>query len=148
MIRRFGQPPLNGRKYTRRPGAYALLPHGGQFLVTHQSEPHPEIQLPGGGIDPGESAITALHREVLEETGWHIATPRKMGIFRRFVFMPEYDIWAEKICHIFIARPVARMGMPSEPAHEAVWLPFSEAIELLANDGDQHFAAEFTRRYG
>ena len=62
--------------------------------------------------------------------------------------MPEYDIWAEKICHIFIARPVARMGMPSEPAHEAVWLPFSEAIELLANDGDQHFAAEFTRRYG
>lgn len=148
MIRRFGQPPLNGRKYTRRPGAYALLPHGGQFLVTHQSEPHPEIQLPGGGIDPGESAITALHREVLEETGWHIATPRKMGIFRRFVFMPEYDIWAEKICHIFIARPVARMGMPSEPAHEAVWLPFSETIELLANDGDQHFAAEFTRRYG
>lgn len=148
MIRRFGQPPEKGRKYTRRPGAYALLPRAGQFLVTHQSEPHPEIQLPGGGIDPGESAITALHREVLEETGWHIATPRKMGIFRRFVFMPEYDIWAEKICHIFTARPVVRMGMPSEPAHEAVWLPLNETIDLLANEGDRHFAAEFARRYG
>ena len=141
MIRRYGDAPKRGQKYTVRHGAYAILPRNGQLLVTWQGGIHKEIQLPGGGIDPGESAIAALHREVYEETGWKISTPRRLGASRRFVYMPEYDKWAEKICHIFIARPVLRMGPPTEPEHESIWMTPDVAIEVLMSDGSADFVA-------
>ena len=143
MIIRVGEPPEPRRRYVRRPGAYAILPLGDGLLLTHQDEPEPEFQLPGGGIDPGESPISALHREVFEETGWHIARPRRLGAFRRFTYMPEYDLWAEKVCSVYIARPVRQLSDPTEAGHTALWMDAEAAIDALANPGDQHF----TRRY-
>lgn len=67
------------------------------MLLTHQDAPEPEVQLPGGGIDPGESPVQALIREVYEETGWRISRPRRLGAYRRFTYMPEYDLWGEDL---------------------------------------------------
>ncbi len=141
MIRRYGETPKVGQRYRVRAGAYAVLPRGGQVLLTWQDDPHFELQLPGGGIDPGEGAIQALHREVFEETGWRIARPRRLGMFRRFTFMPEYDMWAEKVCHIFTALPVLQLGPPSEPGHTAVWVSPEFAVEHVYNEGDADFVA-------
>jgi 8-oxo-dGTP diphosphatase len=113
-----------------------LLPRNGRVLLTFQGDPHFEYQLPGGGIDPGEHVLPALHREVLEETGWKIAAPRRIGCFRRFVYMPEYDMMAEKVCHIFLGRPVRRISEPTEPDHRPVWMPASEAASLVGNPID------------
>lgn len=146
MIRRYGEPIVAGQRYRRRPGVYAILPRDGQLLVTHQAEPVPEFQLPGGGIDPGEQPIAALHREVWEETGWHIGAPRRLGTFRRFTFMPEYDRWAEKVCTVYVARPLLRIGPPAEAGHDAVWLPVSRALRMLANPGDRATLAGWIRR--
>jgi 8-oxo-dGTP diphosphatase len=144
MIRRYGTVPQNGQRYKTRAGVYAILPRGRQLLLTYQGAPHDEVQLPGGGIDPGEHPLTALAREVMEETGYRIAAPRKLGTFRRFTFMPEYDLWAEKLCHIYLARPVRPHGAPTEPGHLAIWLPKADAIATLYNDGDADFVARFT----
>ncbi len=143
MIRRYGEVPQNGQRYKLRPGVYAILPRAGKLLCTYQGDPHYEVQLPGGGIDPGEHPLNALHREVFEETGWRITAPRKLGAFRRFTFMPEYDLWAEKLCHIYLARPVRPHGPPSEPGHMALWLSVDEALAELYNDGDADFVARF-----
>ena len=143
MIRRYGETPQTDRRYRIRRGVYAILPYGDAFLLTHQMEPEPEFQLPGGGIDQGEHPITALHREVMEETGWKIARPRYVGAFRRFVFMPEYDLWAEKLCLIYRANPVLRFGDPTEAGHEDHLIPIKEAFGLLANPGDQAFIRMF-----
>lgn len=143
MIPRFGTPPYPGARYRLRPGAYAILPRGDDLLLTLQEEPGPDLQLPGGGIDPGESPVQALHREVMEETGYTIAAPRRLGAFRRFVFMPEYDIWAEKLCAIYLARPVRRLGPPREAGHTALWIPKSVAVSMLGNSGDRTFVAQF-----
>jgi len=145
MIPRYGRPPQPGRRYRRRPGAYAILPRGNDLLLTHQSAPTPEFQLPGGGIDPGESSGPALHREVLEETGWRIARPRLLGTFRRFTYMPEYDIWAEKLCAIFEARPTRRVSDALEKGHAAVWMNAEEAAEHLGNAGDRALLAAWLR---
>lgn len=141
MIRRFGEAPEGARGYTLRHGVYAILPDAGQLLLTHQSAPVPEYQLPGGGIDPGESPLAALHREVFEETGWRIAPQLRLGAFRRFTYMPEYDIWAEKLCHIYLARPVRPQGPPSEPGHRAEWMRAEAAAEQLGNAGDRYFVS-------
>jgi 8-oxo-dGTP diphosphatase len=143
MIRRVGTPPEGSRKYTVRPGAYAILPLQGRFLITAEIEGVPDIQLPGGGIDPGESPRQALHREVFEETGWRIAQPRRLGAFRRFTFMPEYDLWAEKICHVYVARPTRQIAEPSEPHHRTLVLTGAEAAQVLGNDGDRLFLLRY-----
>lgn len=147
-MRRYGLAKQKGQKYVLRPGVYAILPRGRDILLTYQSEPEPEFQLPGGGIDPGESALMALHREVLEETGWRIANPRRLGAFRRFTYMPEYDLWAEKLCTIYLARPIRRMGLPEESGHEAIWTSPQVAIKIVENDGDRAFLQSYYRLFG
>lgn len=139
MIPRYGSPPKRGQSYRPRAGVYAILPLGNRILTTWQGGIHNEVQLPGGGIDSGESPIQALHREVMEETGWIIARPRRVGAHRRFTYMPEYDKWAEKICTIYVARPVRSMGPPSEPDHAPLWLDADEAVRALATWGDATF---------
>jgi 8-oxo-dGTP diphosphatase len=112
-------------------------------LAPRWRDPHNELQLPGGGIDPGESPLRALHREVFEETGWHIARPRRLGAFRRFTFMPDYDRFAEKLCHVYVVHPVRRIGPPSEPNHKALWVDPAMALQNLANVGDAAFLADY-----
>jgi 8-oxo-dGTP diphosphatase len=141
MIRRFGTSAMSGQRYTRRHGAYAIILQGDHVLLTHQAWPDDEWQLPGGGIDAGESAPQALRREVLEETGWRVQPVRRLGAFRRFCYMPDYDLWAEKLCTVYIARPLRPVGTPSEPGHRAQWLPIDAALELLGNEGDRSFLA-------
>lgn len=145
MNRRYGEALETGRRYTRRPGVYAVLLQGDHLLTTHQAAPIPEFQLPGGGIDRGEHPIPALHREVFEETGWKIEVTRRLGAFRRFTYMPEYDLWAEKVCSVHLARPVRRLGPPSEAGHTALWLPVEEALVRLGNAGDRAMLASLLR---
>jgi 8-oxo-dGTP diphosphatase len=145
MIRRFETPPEAGRSYRRRPGVYAILLRGAEMLLTHQDAPAPEFQLPGGGVDPGEHPLPALHREVYEETGWTMRLDRRLGAFRRFTYMPEYDLWAEKVCTVYLARPIARLGPPSEAGHTAIWAEAGAALGILANEGDRHFLGRVLR---
>ncbi|WP_435257114.1 NUDIX hydrolase [Thioclava sp. FR2] len=138
-MRRYGESVKRGQIYRPRPGVYAVVLEGSTLLATHQAEPKPEYQLPGGGIDRGEQPIAALHREVLEETGWRIQIDRHLGAFRRFTYMPEYNKWAEKICSIYLARPVLQIGPPTEPGHRAIWMPVELGLTLLGNVGDRAF---------
>ena len=138
-MKRFGSSPKTGVQYSHRPGAYCIAVNAGGVLLTHQAAPEPEFQLPGGGIDPGEHPIHALHREVAEETGWRIDKPRRLGAFRRFVFMPEYDLYAEKICHIYTAHAVRQLHEPIEADHTSLLVPPEHAVLMVENTGDAHF---------
>jgi 8-oxo-dGTP diphosphatase len=142
-MRRYGEAIVSGQQYHPRPGAYVILPRNGRILLTHQDNPQPEFQLRGGGVEPGETPLRALHREVLEETGWRISTARRLGAFKRFAYMPEYDLWAEKICAIYLAYPVRAHHAPTEPGHQAVWVDANVAVPLLANAGDRKFVADY-----
>jgi 8-oxo-dGTP diphosphatase len=145
-MRRFGEAVVPGQRYANRPGAYAVVLDGRDVLMTEQSDPHPEIQLPGGALDPSEGAVRALHRECLEETGWRIRVERRLGFFQRYTYMPEYDLWARKVCHIYLARAVYALGPPAEPGHRAVWMPIETAAERAGVEGDRHFLRALSRR--
>ena len=70
-IDRHGKPhtPKPNDLVKDRSGVFAIIIHDKKLLVTagHHAPNVPE--LPGGGIDPGEDTITALLREIYEETG-------------------------------------------------------------------------------
>ncbi|MDA1238149.1 MAG: NUDIX hydrolase [Proteobacteria bacterium] len=145
MIKRFGESVNLEKKYKHRPGVYAILWDSKDLLVTYQDSPHEEMQLPGGGVDSGEHLLHALHREVLEETGWSISQPKKIGVYRRFAYLPDYRIWAEKVCHIYFARPLIKRSLPLEMGHLAVWMSPLDASRELANDGDKDFIQRYFR---
>lgn len=146
MIRRYGEPVKTGHRYKRRPGVYAVLIRDGRILVTRQDAPTPEYQLPGGGIDAGEHPIAALHREVREETGWKIDIRLRLGAFRRFTYMPEYGFCAEKICTVYLARPIYPLGPPTETGHTAHWMTLAQAAAKLGNAGDRAMLLALPKR--
>ncbi|MDE0113592.1 MAG: NUDIX hydrolase [Albidovulum sp.] len=137
MIPRLGEPVVPGVNYKERVGAYAILPRDDLVLITHQAEPLPEFQLPGGAVDCGETLLAALHREVLEETGWRIRVDRMLCSYMRYTYLPEYEFWARKVCHVFLALPVRKVGPPEEKFHSAHWAPAELAVELFDSPGDK-----------
>lgn len=143
MILQYGRSSRPDQHHCRRPGAYGLLVRDGRLLLTRQATPKPEFQLPGGGIDAGEGGLRALHREVFEETGWAIGHARWLGTYRRFAVMPEDGRFVEKLCHVWIARPVLRRSLPTEPHHTAHWTSPHAALRLLADPGARAFLTRF-----
>ena len=134
-MRRIGEPWLADKPYRDRRGAYGILtgPDGMLLLVEQDGE----LQLPGGGIDPGESPIQALHREVREETGWRIADPKRFYAFQRFVYMPDYGYWGHKVQSIYLARAIYPLHPPLEAGHIPVLMTPTDAAGNLDVEGDR-----------
>lgn len=62
-------------------GARMMLVDGDHVLLVRQSYVR-GWQFPGGGVEPGETALTAAMRETLEETGIQVlGQPRLFGVF-------------------------------------------------------------------
>ncbi len=146
-MRRYGQSVKSDVQYRHRPGAYGIIMRKDQILLTREDLTDVEIQLPGGGIDAGETALQALHRECLEETGWKIQIDQRVGAYQRFTYMPDYGFWAQKICHIYICRPVFKLHDPLEAFHTTIWANAADAVNQLTNQGDRDFLAAVLSRY-
>ncbi|MDF2233834.1 NUDIX hydrolase [Albimonas sp. CAU 1670] len=149
-MRRFGDPWRSDAPYRERPGAYAAILGGGvnagRLLLAATPNEGESFLLPGGGIDPGESPLRALTREVYEETGWSVQPLRRLGAFQHYRWMPDYSMWARKICRIYLCRAGRPLGPPVEPDHTPVWMPVAEAARRLSVEGERHFVAQLARR--
>lgn len=142
-MRRIGETWLPGRPYRDRPGVYALVTGPRGLLCVDQAG---ELQLPGGGIEPGEQPIAALHREIREETGWTIGAVRRIDGFQRYSWIPEYRMWARKVQAVYLARAVRRLGPPEEADHRPFWLSSRDAARLLDVAGDREMVRRALRR--
>jgi 8-oxo-dGTP diphosphatase len=138
-MKRIGEPWVASRPYRDRIGVYGLIRHrDGRLLSVRQiSEGKDEMQLPGGGVDPGEQPLAALHREVREETGWVIGAPRHFVTFQSFTWLWDYRYWARKVHVIYLARAIHPLGPPSEPEHIVHWLAPALAEKVLDVPGDR-----------
>lgn len=130
-VPQFGR-PTPGRDHKPRPGAYAiLLDAGGRLLVVEEDG---RLYLPGGGLDPGESAEEALHREFLEEAGYTVAIERHVGRANEFVADETPNTAFNKHCLFFAVTLTGGTGVPGIATNHPRWVPVAEALATLSNE--------------
>ena len=86
------------------------------------------LMLPGGGLSPGEPAIAAAQRELLEETGYQAESWRSLG---QFVTSANYR---GSEGHIFIAENARKVTEPNSgdlEEMEVVLLPPTEIYQAF-----------------
>jgi 8-oxo-dGTP diphosphatase len=101
-----------------RVGAFAtVLKDSGEVLVCHRRDLD-LWEMPGGGVEDGETPWEAVVREVAEETGLRVAVERLAGVYwqrRRGVLVMQFQ------CH-----PVSGVPGPSNEADEVRFVRVDE----------------------
>jgi 8-oxo-dGTP diphosphatase len=116
--------------------AVILTPENDLLMVRFEFPTRHVWALPGGGLDPGEDHVTALRRELVEETGLH---DPEIGphIWTREHIIPfadgSYDGQRDEIYLIrtehFEANPgIGWEQMRAERVHEMKWWSYDEIM--------------------
>lgn len=104
-------------------------------------------KLPGGGIENGEDEITALHREIKEETGCKAKILGEVGKVTEFrsewnLYQTSYCWWGrvtEKGTQDFTKKE-------KDQGFKLVWLTLDEAIKAVKNDKPQNYEGGFIQQ--
>lgn len=78
-------------------GAFVIVLNNNQQILLVKRKDVPLWDLPGGRIDPGETAEAAAVREVLEETGYSATLSAKIGVYQRPKFQDEQHVFFASI---------------------------------------------------
>lgn len=114
-------------RYTAR----AIVKSGDLYAVIHSEKFH-KYSLPGGGVDDGEDIITALKREILEETGCTCGKISELGIVKENRAQADYT----QISYYYVVEADS-VGVPHFTEVETKsgtvlqWHTLSEMIKLI-----------------
>ena len=134
--------------YRPRQGAYGVLLHEGRIACAQIGYSKFAYDLPGGEIDPGETAEAAVQREFLEETGLLVKAGRLLTEIDHYFIHDDGTPYNNR-CRFFEVELLGhRPEAKSEADHELVWLPPLEVIKRLKNEGYAWAMVLWLRRQG
>lgn len=136
---------VHGIEYIPRPGGYAIIEHDGAIAVVATPS---GVHLPGGGIDPGESADVATLREVREECGFDVAIVRELGRADEYVHDAIAGVHYIKHCTFYEATILSGDRFACEADHELHWMTPDEAIASLTHASQRWAVEQFVRDDG
>ena len=104
-----------------------------------------ELELPAGGMEPGETAVDCALRELAEETGY-VADAATLEYVGAYVFDPTS---ATTRYHLYLARGVPAPGAQALDATEDIALELATFDELLryVRDGTIDVASHIASIY-
>jgi 8-oxo-dGTP diphosphatase len=123
-----------GHMYKERPSVYGICSRNDNkiALVKVANGQSFIFDLPGGGVESGESDPEAVIREFDEETGLTVWPARQICRAGQFWF--NQDVATNSLCTFFEVELTATDGLPTEPDHELVWVQIDEAMRKLRHD--------------
>lgn len=90
---------------------------GSRVLVfDHAGRPEAGVQVPAGGVEPGETPAQGAARELFEESGLSLAHPSHLASYLWEAQLPER--FTQQVCHAFAFR--ASPGLPD------IWTHFAD----------------------
>ena len=129
----FGEPGLEG-PYPDRPAAFAVIERDGLLALVQvdRADRGLVLDLPGGGIDPGETAAEAAVRECGEEAGLVVALDAEPFVHADHFFVHNDGEVRNTRGAFFVGRMVAEdPALKIEHDHERVWVAPDEAVRRL-----------------
>ncbi|MCA9786675.1 MAG: 8-oxo-dGTP diphosphatase [Candidatus Cloacimonetes bacterium] len=116
------------------------LEHDGQVLMLHRNSRADDVHYGkynglGGKLDPGESPLDCVLRELHEECGLRPGRIRFSG----HIAFPAFD--GSRDWSVFLYRAFEPQGtLSADPAEGALeWVPREQLLELPLWEGDRHF---------
>ena len=142
----FGTPDPN-RTYVDRPAVFGLVEREGRIALVRIQKPLAVawLDLPGGGIDPGESEEEALAREFGEETGL-IVTPGEVfaRADQRYI-NTDGEAYNNRGAFWTATLEDEAPALKIEDDHELVWIDPHEALVRLRHDAHAWAVAAWLR---
>jgi 8-oxo-dGTP diphosphatase len=138
-----------GRAYPDRPAAFVVLEHAGRIACVQVAwrRDGPKIDLPGGGLDPGETHAQAAVRECGEEAGLKAAILGEAFAAADHYFVNDDDGSNNTRGQFFAARLEAEAPeLKIEDDHTLLWLEPLEALRALDRDSHAWALAAWLRR--
>lgn len=117
----------------------AIVEGGKILLILFHDENGPHYNLPGGGVDPGESLHQALERECREEASVHVEPGELLGAWEYVPALQGNKYGpTQKLGLVFTARlrPGQAPKLPSSPDPNQVgveWVPLAALENLPAS---------------
>ncbi len=130
--------PAPGRRYLDRLAAFTVIANDGRIATVRVDFPDggTRLDLPGGGLDPGETHVQAARRECGEEAGLRVIIG-DLVVEADHYFLNEQGLGHNTRGQFFEGRlEGADAGLKTEDDHTLVWMTPQAA--LLALDRDSH----------
>jgi 8-oxo-dGTP pyrophosphatase MutT (NUDIX family) len=119
----------SGRALLTQAGAYALIRDEEDRVLLVRAA-NGRFYLPGGRIEPGETAEEALARELVEECGLRVRVVAPLGEALQPIMAGSVMLLAS-----YWAAEVAGLAH-EEPEHQLLWTPRAEAAARLHRAAD------------
>lgn len=124
-----------GKQGKLRPGcSAAIFDEQGGILLTRRAD-NGQWCLPGGGMEPGESAAEACAREVFEETGLRVRVRRLVGVYSnpdQLVIYPDGNKVQMVVLHFEAQVMGGELGLSNETTDFGYFtLSEIEGLEML-----------------
>jgi 8-oxo-dGTP diphosphatase len=148
-VRQFGEPEP-GRAYPDRPAAFVVVERDGQIAVVRVTfrSGGSRLDLPGGGIDPGETAAQAAVRECGEEAGLRVSVDEPFARADHF-FVNDDNETNNTRGVFFAARLLAEAPeLKTEDDHALSWMAPQEAHLKLDRESHAWAVTAWLRRAG
>lgn len=143
----FGEPGLEG-PYPDRPVAFAVIAHEGRIALVEVDRIGRGlvVDLPGGGIDPGETAAEAAVRECGEEAGLIVELDAEPFVRADHFFLHNDGRVRNSRGAFFAGRKIGEdPALKIEDDHRLVWFDPHEAVARLDRDSHAWAVAAWLR---
>lgn len=121
---------LKGRHYQYKQSVYGVAYDQRQQTFLTVETKWNNLLLPGGGIERGETPEQALHRELLEETGFTIQIDASIGRAEQYVVTPDGETILND-AFFFKMTLHERIQTAVEENHRLVWCSIHEVDDLF-----------------
>lgn len=129
--------------YVERPGAYGLLFNDlGQLAIIHTSFGQ---FLPGGGLDPGETELEGLRRELKEEIGFTLTRANFLMKVAQYHWSEFYQKHFKKIGAFYHIEAMAPTTPEFQDGHTLLWKDPAEGAQILNQEFQRYAVLETLR---